>query len=98
MRLLTELTVAEKASLTRAPRSGTPRRSSGSGIPKIMVSDGPHGLRAQPGAGDHVGLGGSLPATCFPTASAVASAWNPELLEPDRCRRWPRRRGRATCR
>ena len=45
-----------------------------------MVSDGPHGLRAQPGAGDHVGLGGSLPATCFPTASAVASIWNPELL------------------
>ncbi len=45
-----------------------------------MVSDGPHGLRAQPGAGDHVGLGGSLPATCFPTASAIASSWNPELL------------------
>jgi beta-glucosidase len=50
------------------------------GVPKIMVSDGPHGLRAQPGEGDHVGLGGSLPATCFPTASAVASSWNPELL------------------
>src|SRR5215210_753776 len=45
-----------------------------------MVSDGPHGLRAQPGEGDHVGLGGSIPATCFPTASAVASAWNPELV------------------
>jgi beta-glucosidase len=45
-----------------------------------MVSDGPHGLRAQPGEGDHVGIGGSLPATCFPTASAVASAWNPQLL------------------
>ena len=50
------------------------------GIPKIMVSDGPHGLRAQPGEGDHVGIGGSVPATCFPTASAVASAWNPDLL------------------
>ncbi|HEX2361751.1 MAG TPA: glycoside hydrolase family 3 C-terminal domain-containing protein, partial [Jiangellaceae bacterium] len=50
------------------------------GIPRIMVSDGPHGLRAQPGEGDHVGIGGSLPATCFPTASAVASAWNPQLL------------------
>src|SRR4051794_15377952 len=45
-----------------------------------MVSDGPHGLRAQPGEGDHVGLGGSLPATCFPTASAIASTWNPDLL------------------
>src|SRR3954454_12603541 len=45
-----------------------------------MVSDGPHGLRAQPGEGDHLGLGGSVPATCFPTASAIASAWNPDLL------------------
>nr|WP_232531012.1 glycoside hydrolase family 3 C-terminal domain-containing protein [Microlunatus antarcticus] len=50
------------------------------GIPRIMVSDGPHGLRAQPEEGDHLGLGGSLPATCFPTASAIASAWDPELL------------------
>jgi beta-glucosidase len=49
------------------------------GIASIMVSDGPHGLRAQPGAGDHVGLGGSLPATCFPTAAALASSWDPEL-------------------
>ncbi len=79
-RLLAELTVEEKAALTSG--SGfwytvpVPRL----GIPKIMVSDGPHGLRAQPGEGDHVGLGGSLPATCFPTASAIASAWNPELL------------------
>ena len=79
--LLTELTLAEKASLTSpAPRSGTPRRCERLGIPRIMVSDGPHGLRAQPGEGDHVGLGGILPATCFPTASAVASTWNPELL------------------
>ena len=45
-----------------------------------MMSDGPHGLRAQPGPGTHLGLGGSLPATCFPTASAVASSWNPELM------------------
>ena len=44
-----------------------------------MVSDGPHGLRAQPGEGDHVGIGGSAPATCFPTASALGSSWNPEL-------------------
>jgi beta-glucosidase len=50
------------------------------GIPRIMVSDGPHGLGAQPGEGDHVGLGGSLHATCFPTASAVASSWDPDLL------------------
>ena len=45
-----------------------------------MVSDGPHGLRAQPERQDHVGLGGSLPATCFPTASALASSWDPDIF------------------
>ena len=48
------------------------------GIPKIMVSDGPHGLRAQPGRGRPPRARRSLPATCFPTASAIASAWNPD--------------------
>src|SRR6476620_4442137 len=79
-RLLGELTVAEKASLTSGSSFWYTRAVERLGIPKIMVSDGPHGLRAQPGEGDHVGIGGSLPATCFPTASAIASSWNPELL------------------
>ncbi len=79
-RLLTELTVEEKASLTSGSSFWYTTPVDRLGIPKIMVSDGPHGLRAQPGEGDHLGLGGSLPATCFPTASAIASAWNPELL------------------
>jgi beta-glucosidase len=78
--LLTELTLAEKASLTSGSAFWWTTAIERLGIPKIMVSDGPHGLRAQPGEGDHVGLGGSLPATCFPTASAIASSWNPELL------------------
>jgi beta-glucosidase len=78
--LLTELTLEEKASLTSGSAFWHTAPVERLGVPKIMVSDGPHGLRAQPGEGDHVGLGGSLPATCFPTASAVASSWNPELL------------------
>ena len=72
--LLSELTLEEKASLTSGSSFWYTAPVERLGIPKIMVSDGPHGLRAQPGEGDHVGLGGSLPATCFPTASAVASA------------------------
>jgi beta-glucosidase len=79
-RLLSELTLEEKASLTSGSSFWWTVPVERLGIPKIMVSDGPHGLRAQPGEGDHVGLGGSLPATCFPTASAIASAWNPALL------------------
>jgi beta-glucosidase len=78
--LLSELTLAEKASLTSGSSFWYTAPVERLGIPRIMVSDGPHGLRAQPGEGDHVGLGGSLPATCFPTASAVASAWNPDLV------------------
>ncbi len=78
--LLTELTLTEKASLTSGSSFWYTAPVERLGIPRIMVSDGPHGLRAQPGEGDHVGLGGSLPATCFPTASAIASSWNPELL------------------
>jgi len=78
--LLTELTLEEKASLTSGSSFWYTAPVERLGIPKIMVSDGPHGLRAQPGEGDHLGLGGSLPATCFPTASAVASTWNPDLL------------------
>ncbi|HET9647149.1 MAG TPA: glycoside hydrolase family 3 C-terminal domain-containing protein [Microlunatus sp.] len=79
-RVLSELTVEEKASLTSGSAFWYTAPIERLGIPRIMVSDGPHGLRAQPGEADHLGLGGSLPATCFPTASAIASTWNPDLL------------------
>ena len=46
----------------------------------IMMSDGPHGLRAQMGDSDHLGINGSEPATCFPTASATASSFDRALL------------------
>lgn len=52
------------------------------GIPSIMMSDGPHGMRTQdPNAGDHLGIGSSMPATCFPTAAAVANSWDESLGE-----------------
>ena len=49
------------------------------GIPSMAMSDGPHGLRRQAGAGDHLGLNASLPATCFPTAASVANSWDETL-------------------
>lgn len=51
------------------------------GIPSMVMSDGPHGLRRQAGAGDHLGLNASLPATCFPTAASVANSWDEALGE-----------------
>ena len=51
------------------------------GIPSISLSDGPHGIRKQAGAGDHLGLNASLKATCFPTAATIANSWNEQLAE-----------------
>src|SRR4051794_24581971 len=45
------------------------------------MADGPHGLRVQDDDNpDHLGLGRSLPATCFPPAVTLASSWDPELV------------------
>lgn len=49
------------------------------GIPAMMLSDGPHGLRRQAGQGDHLGMGQSEPATCYPSAAALANAWDVDL-------------------
>ncbi len=49
-------------------------------LPAVMVTDGPHGVRKQDGSGDHVGLGESVPATCFPPAVGLSSTWSRELI------------------
>ena len=77
--LLAELTLEEKASLCLGSDFWHTAPVERLGIPAIMVSDGPHGLRAQPEEADHVGISGSVPATCFPTACALASSWDPQL-------------------
>ena len=51
------------------------------GVENMTLSDGPHGIRKQEGAGDQLGLGGSVPATCYPTAATMANSWDPELGE-----------------
>lgn len=51
-------------------------------VPSILLTDGPHGVRRQAGStGDHLGLGGSEPATCFPPAVGLSQTWDPELVE-----------------
>ena len=57
------------------------------GLPKIMITDGPHGLRkANPdkkSSTGGIGLGNSVPATCFPPAATSSCSWDPELLEQE---------------
>ncbi|MFD1452664.1 glycoside hydrolase family 3 N-terminal domain-containing protein [Oceanobacillus sojae] len=50
------------------------------GIPKMMMSDGPHGLRKQEESADMLGVNESVPATSFPTAVTTGSSWDPKLL------------------
>lgn len=50
------------------------------GVAPITVSDGPHGLRRQAGSADNLGLAGSEPAVCFPTASAAACSFDADLV------------------
>ncbi|MFC0315477.1 glycoside hydrolase family 3 C-terminal domain-containing protein [Gordonia phosphorivorans] len=80
-RLIEELTVEEKASITSGADFWHTKAIERVGVPSIMVTDGPHGLRKQAGAGDHLGLNDSVPATCFPPAVGLGSSFDPELAE-----------------
>lgn len=51
------------------------------GIPSLMMADGPHGLRKQINDSDNLGINGSIPSTCFPSASLFACSWDVELVK-----------------
>ena len=78
---LEELSVTEKAAMLSGGSEWDSRGNERAGIPNFVMSDGPHGVRRQLGEGDHLGLGASKPATCFPTAGTVANSWDPALAE-----------------
>lgn len=77
--IISQMTLEEKAAFLSGKNEWQSRAIPRLGIPSIFLSDGPHGLRKQAGAGDHLGLNPSLPATCFPTAATVANSWDEEL-------------------
>ncbi len=78
--VLAALTLEEKAALLDGADFWHTEPVERLGVPGIMVTDGPHGLRKQADEADHLGLNRSVPATCFPPAAGLASTWNPELL------------------
>lgn len=79
--LINKMTLEEKAAFLSGKGEWQTWNFDRLGIPSMYCSDGPHGIRKQAGAGDHLGLNPSLPATCFPTAATVANSWDPELGE-----------------
>lgn len=76
-----ELTLEERAQLLAGESHWKTYAAPSAGIPSLFLSDGPHGLRKQEGAQDCMGIADSRPATCFPTASALACSFDPELVE-----------------
>ena len=79
--LLQKMTTEEKAAILGGKTVWQTRENERLSIPSIFLSDGPHGLRKQAGAGDHLGLNASLEATCFPTAATIANSWDEKLGE-----------------
>ncbi|MGA4541398.1 glycoside hydrolase family 3 C-terminal domain-containing protein [Uniformispora flossi] len=79
-KLLADLTLEEKAALLDGSDFWHTEPIERLGIPALMVTDGPHGLRKQPEEGDHLGLLDSVEATCFPPAAGLASSWDTGLL------------------
>jgi beta-glucosidase len=78
---IAQLTLQEKVSLLSGANYWNTKAIHRVGIPSIILTDGPHGLRRQMGKADHLGISNSVPATCFPTAAALANSWDVELLE-----------------
>ncbi len=79
--LLSKMTLEEKAAILSGKTVWETRDYPRLNIPSIFCADGPHGIRKQAGAGDHLGLNASLPATCFPTAATIANSWDEKLGE-----------------
>lgn len=79
--LLSQMTLEEKASLCSGADFWHMKEIKRFGLPSVMMTDGPHGLRKQAEKSDHLGLNGSVPATCFPPAVTTASSWNTGKLE-----------------
>lgn len=74
------LTVAEKAELVSGKNFWFTAENKGQQIPKLMMTDGPSGLRKQASSADALGLNQSVEAVCFPSAALTASSFNVDML------------------
>ena len=72
--ILKQLTLEQKVALLSGKDVWSTYAFPQAGVPSMVMSDGPHGLRRQLGRGDHLGQRPSQPATCFPTAACLAGS------------------------
>lgn len=81
-KLISEMTLEEKAGLCSGQDFWTTKAIERLGIPSIMMTDGPHGLRKQMSSSnvDNLGIFNSVPSTCFPSAVGLASTWDRNLI------------------
>ena len=77
--IISKMTLLEKVILTSGKNFWESQEILAHHIPSIFFADGPHGIRKQALAADHLGLNESLKATCFPTAVTIASSFDKEL-------------------
>ena len=79
--LIAQMTLEEKAGLLSGEDFWHTKGVERLGVPRSMVSDGPHGLRKQDEQADHLGINDSIKAVCFPAASATAASFDPDMIE-----------------
>jgi len=79
--LVAQMSLEEKAALCSGLDTMSTKPKKRLGIPAVCLTGGPHGVRRPPpGARPAGDFGKNLPATCFPTASALAATWNVDLI------------------
>ena len=78
--IIQQMTLEEKAGLCSGQDFWHLKAVERLGIPGVMVSDGPHGLRKQAQQGDHLGINDSIPSVCFPTGAALACSFDRDLI------------------
>ena len=79
--ILSQMTLEEKVGMLNGLNFWQLKGVERLGVPSVMVTDGPHGLRKQTGESDHLGLNASVPATAFPTAAGLACSFDRALVK-----------------
>ena len=80
-KIICQMTLEEKAGMCSGLDFWHLKHIDRLGIPEVMVSDGPHGLRKQDDTGDHLGMNDSIKAVCFPPAVLSACSFDRKLMQ-----------------